>query len=128
MIDTLNIGKYIYSTLTNNNVLTNMGVKTYPLVADNNATYPFIVYRRIALTSNGSKDGQYEDVATVEITIVSDTYESSVSVANEVRQSLEIPYAYYGGMEINDTSITLATEDYNNAYVQKIHLTMKINN
>jgi hypothetical protein len=55
MIDTLNIGKYIYSVLK----FTNIGV--YPLVADNDAKYPFIVYRRIGMVSSGCKDGYYED-------------------------------------------------------------------
>ena len=56
MIDTLNLGKYIYSKLSQIE-----GVKSYPLIADNDAKFPFIVYKRENLVSNGCKDGYYED-------------------------------------------------------------------
>lgn len=41
MIDSLGIGKVIYTLLGD--------FKTYPLVADNNAKYPFIVYNNTLL-------------------------------------------------------------------------------
>ncbi len=56
MIDTLNIGKYIYSVLKNGT-----DVEVYPLVADNDAKFPFIVYKRENLVSERCKDGYYED-------------------------------------------------------------------
>jgi len=68
MIDTLNIGKYIYS------VLKFTDVEVYPLVADNDAKFPFIVYKRIGMATSGCKDGYYEDEVTFEIAIVTDTY------------------------------------------------------
>ena len=64
MIDTLNIGKYIYSRLSQIE-----GVKSYPLVADNDAKLPFIVYKRVNLESSGSKDGYYEDKVTMEVVV-----------------------------------------------------------
>ena len=76
MIDSLNIGKYIYS------VLKETDVEVYPLVADNDAKFPFIVYKRNNLVSNGCKDGYYEDVVSYEVVIVTDTYYKGIEIAN----------------------------------------------
>ena len=62
MIDSLGIGKVIYKLLKD--------FTTYPLVADNNAKYPFLVYKRSNVTSSSSKDGIYEDTVDISITIV----------------------------------------------------------
>jgi hypothetical protein len=125
MINTLNIGKYIYSALNDSEEIT---CKVYPLIADNDAKYPFIVYRRINLVSNSSKDGIYEDNTIVEIVIVSDKYSVGVDIATEVRNLLEKQSVIYDDLEINDTTLSLAAEEYsNNAYVQRLQFTFKIN-
>ena len=77
MIDTLNLGKYIYSKLSQI-----QGVKSYPLIADNDAKFPFIVYKRINLESSGCKDGYYEDKVVVEVIIVTDKYYKGIEIAN----------------------------------------------
>lgn len=123
MIDTLNIGKYIYSVLK----FTDVGV--YPLVADNDAKFPFIVYKRIGMASSGCKDGYYEDMVSYEVAIVTDTYINGVQIANNVRALLERQYVTFEDMEISDTVITMASEEYsNNAYIQKIQFQSTINN
>jgi len=68
MIDTLNIGKYIYSALKFTNV------DVYPLIADNDAKFPFIIYKRNSMVSSGCKDGYYEDEVSFEVNIITDTY------------------------------------------------------
>lgn len=131
MINTLNIGKYVYNTLKNNADLVELlgGKKIYPLVADNNVKYPFIIYKRLNLTSNGCKDGIYEDNVIVEVNIVSDKYDKSIEIANKVRETLEVQNVVYEDMDINDTTINTATEDFvENAYVQSIQFNLKINN
>lgn len=127
MINTLNIGKYIYSVLNGSEEITSLA-KTYPLIADNDAKYPFIIYRRVNLNSNGNKDGYYEDDVTIEITVVSDKYSDSVDIATKIRNLLERQSVNYEDLEINDTTLSLATEEYsNNAYVQRLQFTSKIN-
>ena len=125
MINTLNIGKYIYNTLTQSEDIT---CKVYPLVADNDAKYPFIIYKRVNLLSDVCKDGTYEDDVTVEVVVVTDKYSVGVEIANKVRELLEIQHIRYDDMEINDTKLVLATEEYNNGYVQRMQYQMKINN
>ena len=43
MTKALYIGQYIYSALVNNGIT----AKIYRIIADSNAKYPFIIYRRI---------------------------------------------------------------------------------
>ncbi len=123
MIDTLNLGKYIYSRLSQIE-----GVKSYPLVADNDAKYPFIVYKRINLESSGCKDGYYEDNVTIEVVVVTDKYYKGIQIANQVRELLEVQHTTYNDMDINDTVLVMATEEYdNNAFIQKMQYSFTIN-
>ena len=127
MIDTLNIGKYIHSALSD--ASTGINAKTYPLVADNDAKYPFIVYRRMDLESATCKDGVYRDSTTVEIIIVSDKYYVGIDIANKVRKTLEKQQVTFNDMVINDGNLMMATEEYsNNAYVQRMQFTFNIDN
>ena len=122
MIDSLNLGKYIYSSLkeVTNNV--------YPLVADNNVKFPFLVYRRANLVSQSNKDGYVEDTVVMEIVAVSDTYKNSIDLISKVRQQLEHQEKEFDDLVINDAYITMATEEYsNNAFVQKIQITFNVN-
>ena len=123
MIDTLNIGKYIYSVLSQIE-----GVKSYPLVADNDAKFPFVVYKRNDLASSGCKDGYYEDDVFFEVNIITDTYFKGIEIANTVRRLLEVQYVTFEDMDIRNTVITMASEEYsNNAYIQKIIFQSTIN-
>lgn len=125
MINTLNIGKYIYSTISGDNQIT---CKVYPLIADNDAKFPFIVYRRTGLVSGTTKDGLTEDDVTVEIVIVSDKYSVGLDLAINVRNLLEKQSVVYEDIEINDTTLNLATEEYSdNSYIQRMQFDMKIN-
>jgi len=125
MINTLNIGKYIYSTISGDNQIT---CKVYPLIADNDAKFPFIVYRRTGLVSGTTKDGLTEDDVTVEIVIVSDKYSVGLDLAIKVRNLLEKQSVIYEDIEINDTTLNLATEEYSdNSYIQRMQFDMKIN-
>jgi hypothetical protein len=126
MIDTLSIGKYIYNTL---NQSENITCKIYPLVADNDAKFPFIIYKRVNLNSLMCKDGLYEDEATVEINVVTDKYSIGIEVANQVRELLESQTLNYQGLEITESRLMQASEEYNNgAFVQRLQFNFKINN
>lgn len=125
MINTLNIGKYIYSTLTGSNDIT---CTIYPLVADNDAKFPFIVYKRVNLVSETTKDGLSEDNVTVEIVVVSDSYSSGLDIAIKVRELLEKQCVVYSDIEISDATLNLAAEEYSNSsYIQRMQFNFKIN-
>lgn len=127
MLNTLEIGKYIHNILSSNAELQKLGVKDYPLIADNDAKFPFIVYKRNGLVSLVSKDGIYQDNVTIEIKIVSDKYATGVEIANIVRKLIQRPYAVFGDIEIDDVAINFANEDFTeNAYIQTMQFILKI--
>ena len=67
MDNSLLIGKYIYKLLSEDEVLTQIVTpkKIFPLVANAETTYPFIVYARTGLNVAYCKDGVTEN--TVEM-------------------------------------------------------------
>ena len=131
MIDTLNIGSFIYDTMINDETLTEtLGVSDniFPIVAEEGTNTPFVVYRRVGLVSNCSKDGTYEDDVRVEIRAVCSTYEQSINVISRIRELFEKQHFRYDNMEINDVTIESASENYEyNAFTQLLNLNLKIN-
>lgn len=128
MINTLDIGKYIYNILSGNDYIIQENVQIYPLVADNDAKFPFIIYKRTGLVSYICKDGTYQDDVTIEIKVVSDKYSVGITLANLIRSLIQRPYNTYGDIEINDVTINFASEDFiENAYIQTMQFTLKIN-
>lgn len=123
---TLQIGKIIKKLLLSNERLKSyIGEKVYPLIADNSTTYPFIIYRRSAIVNSSTKDDADEPVI-VEIYIVSHTYEKSISIAEEVRKSVEHRKGTFEDLYIDDIIITDASESYEgDAFVQYLTITIK---
>ena len=127
MINTLDIGKYIHSVLTD--ASSGITCKCNPLVADNDTKYPFIVYRRMNLVSSTCKDGVFQDEVVMEIIVVSNKYSESVEIATKIRKRLERQRVIYNDLEINDGNIIMATEEFsNNAYVQRMQFEFKVKN
>lgn len=127
MINTLDIGKYIHSVLTD--ASSGITCKCNPLVADNDTKYPFIVYRRMNLVSSTCKDGVYEDEVVMEIIVVSSKYSETIDVATKIRKRLERQRVIFDNLEINDGNIIMATEEFtNNAYVQRMQFQFKVKN
>lgn len=143
MIDTLNLGEYIYSRLQsdvelcsllgatvipNDNSEEESITKVFPVIADNNVKLPFIVYKRLSLHSVSNKDGYYQDEVTMEIIIVTQDYLSGVTIANKVREILEVTSITFNDMQISDANLNLATEEYTeNSFVQKMQFNFVIN-
>ena len=108
MMDSLNIGKAIYTILQTS---IDIDKKTYPLIADEGTTFPFIIYKRTGLTPESTKDNTNENVS-VEINIASSNYSESIDLAIKVRKALEHKKGTYSDIAIEDIVIDDATEDY----------------
>ena len=80
------IGKEI-NRLLKNNVL-GLGDKVFPLVANPNTTFPFLVYRRIGYTPRSNKD-YVGEIVSIEMNIATETYQEGVDIANQVADILE---------------------------------------
>ena len=121
MMDSLNIGKAIYTILQTS---IDIDKKIYPLIADEGTTFPFIIYKRTGLTPESTKDNTNENVS-VEINIASSNYSESIDLAIKVRKALEHKKGTYSDIAIEDIVIDDATEDYiEDTFVQT--LTFKI--
>ena len=121
MMDSLNIGKAIYTILPTS---IDIDKKIYPLIADEGTTFPFIIYKRTGLTPESTKDNTNENVS-VEINIASSNYSESIDLAIKVRKALEHKKGTYSDIAIEDIVIDDATEDYiEDTFIQT--LTFKI--
>lgn len=122
---TLQIGKVIKNLLLSNERLKSyIGDKVYPLIADTSTTYPFIIYRRSAIVNSSTKDDTDESV-NVEIYIVCDKYDQSISIAELVRSTLEHRKGNFEDLYIDDIIITDASESYEgDAFVQYLTITI----
>ena len=126
MTKALYIGQYIYSALVNNGIT----AKIYRIIADSNAKYPFIIYRRSGLVTTTTKDGIcYQDV-DVEIVVESDKYAVGLELADQVCSILTREDVEFEGIYIEDAKIMSASEDFidNEGFIQRFTITFRILN
>ena len=122
----LQVGKAIYTLLSSNQQLVSMvDGNIFPLIAEINTTFPFIVYKREAITPQYTKDYWTSDEVMINIMVASDDYVESIEIADLVRQSLDQKKGEYSGIKIRDLRLTQADEDFiDDTYIQ--YLTFKI--
>ena len=110
---TINIGKLIYPKLQS-------VAKTYPLVAENSTTFPFIIYRTTATRPENTKDGIYDWVYNIQVNVVNDKYDPVCDLCDRVLEKLlELD-------EVLDINIESVGEDYiDDAYVKEINIIIK---
>ncbi len=87
----LQIGKAIYDILhSNTDIVAKLQDKIFPLISEQNTTFPFIVYKRTGIIPAYTKDRySANDSVTVEIVVASEKYNESVEIADLVRLALE---------------------------------------
>lgn len=122
----LEIGKLIYSLLSADSRLsTLLGNKIFPLIVENNTTYPFIVYKRSDVKANYTKDYYLNDDVSIDIVCVSDNYLSGLEIAVIIREILENKRFKNEGVE--RIQLDYANEDYlENAFIQTLGFTITI--
>lgn len=76
MDNTLKIGKYIRQFLVEDERYNEIvgQTKTFPLIANAETTFPFVTYQRTNAKVLYTKDGRYENLLEVEVTILCDNY------------------------------------------------------
>ena len=115
------VGRAIYE-------LCNPIVRSYPIVAEEGADYPFMVYRRNSLTPYNTKDRfNYVVTISLEISIVTNRYDEGVDLSQKVWDALDKKGGVIAGLEISEIRVTSASEDYiNNAYVQRLQIEVDV--
>ena len=124
----LKIGKIIHDELKDI-------IDIFPLVAPQNTTGTFAVYKRSGLHVDNTKDGfNFQEICNIEIVIVSQTYLDSVEKAINVKMYLEHLHGEYHTskdetIEIGDVTLIDCSEDWNNdAYLQTLNFQVTIFN
>lgn len=117
----LEIGKAIYTVLDGT-------TNVYPLVADQGASYPFIVYRRSSLSHANTKDRfNYQELATVEVIVAGSTYQQTLQIAKQVMNRMEHTRGLYDNISISEIKLINAEEDYiEDAFIQKLTFNIEI--
>ena len=116
----IEIGKFIYSLLcTDSRLATLVGNKIFPLIVENETTYPFIVYKRSDMKSNYTKDIHLSDDVFIDIICVSENYLSGLEIAGIIIELLEDKRFKDKGIEKIQSEY--ANEDYlENAFIQTL--------
>ena len=121
------INKAISSILNYSVPLKNkVGNNIYALVASENCTFPFVVFKRNNMAVEYNKDGIANNIVDVQVIIGADSYADSVEVAQIVRSELELKKGVYNSVDIIDSKIVSVEEDYvNNSFAQSIIFQLK---
>ncbi len=130
METSLNIGKVIKEILYRDETLNNL-VKNqvFPLIAEENTTFPFIVYRRNSIRKASTKDYVNDEIASVDVVVASDKYSKSVEIAERVRFVLERGEYEGENFSVDNISLSNASEQYmQNTYIQTLTFDIEINN
>lgn len=116
----IEIGKFIYSLLcTDSRLATLVGNKIFPLIVENETTYPFIVYKRSDMKSNYTKDIHLSDDVYIDIICASENYLSGLEIAGIIIELLEDKRFKDKGIE--KVQSEYANEDYlENAFIQTL--------
>lgn len=113
------IGSEIRNVILSSAAVKNaVDTKVFPLIANAGTTFPFIVYRRSSYSPKSDKDVLNETVY-IEIAIICNNYEQSVSIANDVADVL----LAYESDTIEEIKVTNISEEFiSNSFVQKVNL------
>lgn len=87
--------------------------KICTVVAPTNTRTPFIVLKRTNLMTNYTKDRYPSNTVSFTITIIGDSYNEMIEIANNVRDAVENYYLQDENIFIHPISLTSAYEDFN---------------
>ena len=118
MESSISVIKHIFRILSSDKTLNEMvGNKIFPIIAENDITFPFILVTRILITSITFKTGVAVDKVTFQVVIEDVDYFRTVNIAERVRELLELRHSdYFKRIEFSN-----CYEDFlNDAYKQTL--------
>lgn len=120
------VTKYIRKFITENEDVCKLVNKNniFPLIANADTTFPFVVYGRSSLVPIYTKDILTENNITIYIYVVSDKYVQSLEIANAIRHSIESHIYKDDDIYIDTIKLESITEETSDdAYIQKMVFT-----
>lgn len=120
----LSANKYIYKILTEDATLSGLTKgQIYPVIAEENVTYPFVIFSKTDAYANYTKDILAYDSATIQVAIAAVNYFQTVDIAERVRALLEGRRDSY----FANVQFVSVTEDYvEDAYTQTLEFNCQI--
>ena len=122
-MDNVKVGCVICDILGNNaDVSSIVGNKVYPLVANQDTEYPFVVYRRENVIPTDTKDRYvFSFESNIEILAVSEDYDESLELADKISNALNGKEGIIAGFDVKEIKYLGDDEDYiEGAFVQRI--------
>ena len=119
----LSIGAHVYKKLSDSTELAKLvSDKIYAISTKTETSFPFVIYKRNSLTPEYTKD-RY---GTGDIVVASDNYLNSVTIAEEVRKSLENKRGSYDNFDVIDSKLISANEDFiEDTFIQSLVFSFK---
>ncbi|MBQ1410203.1 MAG: DUF3168 domain-containing protein [Oscillospiraceae bacterium] len=104
-----------------------IGNRVFPIVSKEGTQYPFVVYRRNSVTPTYCKDGLASETASVDVVIASNTYTSSIEVADLVRAAIDKRACVFQDTTVTNIEMTTAEEDFvDDTYIQTLNFNFTI--
>lgn len=111
------IGNYIRTLLMNSDGLSaKIGNQIYPIVAPEGVKGEFVIYNRVSYSKDWSKMGVTKESCTVGLTIVSDSYDCSLELAEMIDNILTGEHLW------NDGRIKISLEDSSETYTEQKYI------
>lgn len=130
MNNSILIGKLIYERLSSNPELKEyVNDKIFPLIAEQETTFPYIAFSKDNITPYYTKGGNYEDTVSVQIIVASTDYLESLNIANIVRHIFECRLYSCDELQITESRLSSVSEAYDdnaNAFIQRLIFNFKI--
>lgn len=87
MASGISISEYVNKILKSDESINNfVGMQVYPLIADQNTVYPFIIHMRDRIDTLYSKDGMIGDDVYFTVIVRTKTYGEGIEIAEIVRE------------------------------------------
>ncbi len=129
MDNSILVSKYIRRFLVENEEVQGLidVNKIFPLIANADTTFPFIVFQRSNLMPIYTKDILTENQITMVIIVVSNDYIQSLDLANAVRHALEGNIYRDNDIVISAMKMESITEEtLEDAYIQRMVFTFNV--
>ena len=118
----VSVGQKVYELLASNAELKKIIDinNIFPLIAEEGATFPFIVFRRNGITPTYAKNELANETVSLTVFIASKSYSDSVKIAEIVREIMELHKDSY----FNLITFDGITEDFvEDSYIQELTFT-----
>ena len=120
----ISINKYIFKMLSQDERLNELvGKNIYPIVAEEDVTFPFITFRKLSIYPQTFKTGVAVDKVSFEVNVAAMDYITTVTISERIREILELKTSSY----FKRIEFVGNTEDYvNSIYTQTLQFSAMI--